>query len=265
MQSTILTHPPLKVCLTVLRFSPVEAMGAKYIPLIQDSLRKKGLPFFLKQALTNLQFTANASFPDQQIEEQWLFYSSDNKEMVVLTRSSFAYQAFVYESFLDFQTRFLELFDLVSEIAELYPACVFKFFGLRYINAIEGHEWQRYLTASYAGIVLPKGIVDPNYIPMKSSFVQGVTNLGPQLLGNITVKLLQNNEGLVYPPDIALIDNQPSRSSQLVTLLDIDHFVVFRDCKMKREVLSNVGSKLHDRIELVFFSALSEHAIKEWS
>jgi len=263
MQSTILTHPPLKVCLAVLRFSPVEAMGTKYIPLIQDNLRKSGLPFFVKQA--NLPFTANAPFPGQQIEEQWLFYSADNQEMVVLTKSSFAYQAFTYVSFSAFQTRFLELFDLVSGIAELYPACVFDFFGLRYSNAIEGHEWHRYLTDSYAGILLPKDILDPSYIPMKSSFVQGVTNLGPQLLGNISVKLLQNNEGLVYPPDIALIGNQPSRPSQLVTLLDIDHFVVYRNCKMKREVLSDVSSKLHDSIESVFFSALSEHAIKEWS
>lgn len=264
MGKVLLKKSPLKVCLILIRFSPIELMGREYIPLIQDQFRKSKLPFFQEREISNYQFQGGPN-PELKKEMQWLFYGVTKQELVIVTKSSIAFQVTSYEHFEAFQKRFLELFGMFARVTELYESGVFEFLGLRYSNAIEEPDWQTYLTRSYAGIALPKDIVDPRFPGNYSSFAQGVTHLADGVLGNIVVKLLQNNQGLVVPPDIAMIETPVLQEKKLVTLLDIDHFILLDSGPMTETLLASLGTQLNKGCERVFFDALSEKAIEEWS
>ncbi len=83
-------------------------------------------------------------------------------------------------------------------------------------------------------------------------------------MGNIVVKVLQNNQGILVPPDIAMIEAPVIQKDKLVTQLDIDHFILLNSVKMTDSLLVTLSRQLHQGCERVFFSALSEKAKKEW-
>jgi uncharacterized protein (TIGR04255 family) len=263
MEKVLLRKSPLKVCLFLIRFSPIELMGREYIPMIQDQFRKSKLPYFQEREVTNFQFQDGPN-PEPKKELRWLFYGVTKQELVIITKSSIAFQVTAYEHFEAFQKRFVELFGMFARITELYEAGVFEFLGLRYINAIEEKDWRTYLTSSYAGITLPKDIADPRFPGNFSSFAQVVTPLSDGLMGNIVVKVLQNNQGILVPPDIAMIEAPVIQKDKLVTQLDIDHFILLNSVKMTDSLLVTLSRQLHQGCERVFFSALSEKAKKEW-
>lgn len=264
MEKVLLKKAPLKVCLFLVRFSPIELMGREYIPLIQDHFRKSKLPHFQEREVTSFQFQGGPN-PELKKELQWLFYGETKQELVIITKSSIAFQVTKYEHFEAFQKRFLELFNKFARITELLEAGVFEFLGLRYINAIEEHDWRTYLTSSYAGIVLPNDIIDHRFLGNFSSFAQVATHLSDEMVGNIIVKVLQNTQGILVPPDIAMIEAPVMQKDKLVTHLDIDHFVLLNSVKMTESLLVTLGRQLHQGCERVFFDALSEKAKKEWS
>lgn len=263
MKKVILKKSPLKVCLFLIRFAPIELMGRAYIPMIQDQFRKSKLPHFQEREVINFQFQGSPN-PELKKELQWLFYGVSKQELVIITKSSIAFQVTTYEHFEAFQKRFLELFSMFARITELYEAGVFEFLGLRYINAIEELDWRTYLTHSYAGITLPKDIIDLRFLGNFSSFAQVATHLSDDMVGNIVVKVLQNNQGICIPPDIAMIEVPVIVNDKLVTQLDIDHFIMFNSVKMTESLLVTLGRQLNQGCERVFFDALSEKAKKEW-
>ncbi len=264
MDKVILRKSPLKVCLFLIRFSPIELMGREYIPLIQDHFRKSKLPHFQEREVTNFQFQGGPN-PELKKESQWLFYGITKQELVIITKSSIAFQVTTYDHFKAFQKRFFGLFNMFAHITGLYESGVFESLGLRYLNAIEDQDWRTYLTSSYAGIVLPEDIVDPRFPENYSSFAQVVTHLSDGMVGNIVVKLLQNNQGLFVPPDIAMIEAPVIQKDKLVTQLDIDHFILLNSVKMTESLLVALSIQLNQGCERVFFDALSEKAKKEWN
>lgn len=264
MGKILLKKSPLKVCLVLIRFSPIELMGREYIPMIQDQFRRSNLPLFQEREVTNYQFQSGPNL-ELKKEFQWLFYGVTKQELVIITKSSIAFQVTAYEHFEAFQKRFFELFGIFARITELYESGVFEFLGLRYINAIEELDWRAYLAGSYAGIALPQAIIDQRFPGNYSSFAQVATLLSDGMVGNIVVKLLQNNQGLLVPPDIATIEAPVIQNDKIVTQLDIDHFILLNPIKMPESLLVSLSEQLNKGCEKVFFDALSERAKKEWA
>lgn len=259
MTDNYLSKGPLKVCLTVFRFSPIESMGQDYIPRIQDMFRKNGLPNY-----TDKKETEFGPMGEQKRHTQWLFSSFDRSELIVIGTSSFAYQTFDYKGFAVFKQRVFELFSLFAEIAEFYNSVVLNFFGLRYINAIESSDWKPYLSKSYHGIQFPPGLVDDSLNQYHGLYAQAITRLDEEKTANLIIKTTQNSQGIVYPPDITLLELPTITEGAMSTLLDIDHFILL-DCQPEdSELLQRILDQLHDVCEKVFMQAVTETAKEEW-
>jgi len=81
---------------------------------------------------------------------------------------------------------------------------------------------------------------------------------------NLVVKTVQNGQGLMYPPDITLLKQPVIREGVMVTLLDIEHFMVL-DCQPEDSALIDQAlDQLHDGCERVFLEAITEKAIRKW-
>lgn len=263
MSTMILSNPPLKVCLLVVRFSPIEIMGDRYIPQIQDAYRTMGLPFFRTQTVAGISLSEGRPNPVTN-ELAWHFFGPSKHELVVVTKASFAFQVFSYEHYEMFKNRFLAVFDAFAETAKLTQGIMLDSIGLRYINAIEGTDWKSYLAESYSGIMMPEGLLSPSHVPLVTSSFRGATKLPGNNVGNLVVKVIQNDQGLVIPPDIASIDPLIVKDGVRETLLDIDHFVLLKPVAMDVQIINHFIDNLHEGSEQVFFHALSEKAVTTW-
>jgi len=256
----ILTRSPLKACLTVLKFSSIELMGESYIPLIQDRYRKEGLPVFEIRRVEEL-----SPVGEKEKQTLWLFSDFNKSNMVIIGKGSFGYQTFNYNHFNDFQDKLLLYFEIFAQLTEFYRHNILEFIGLRYINAIEGEKWRLYLTEPYRGINFPEGVLDARFYEFHALYAQGTTSIGSEHRGSLVIKTLQNNEGLLFPPDILLLEQQTEKKGNLVTVLDIDHFSLLKTNLSDSSFVRTMSSTLHEACEKVFFNAITEEALRLWS
>lgn len=157
-----------------------------------------------------------------------------------------------------------ELFSLFAEVTEFYNSVVLNFFGLRYINAIESNEWKSYLSESYHGVQFPQGLIDESFNQYHGLYAQAITKLDEERNANLVIKTSQNSQGMVYPPDITLLEPPISKEGAVTTLLDIDHFMM-PDCQPEdSRLLQRILDQLHDVCEKVFMQAVTENAKEEW-
>lgn len=259
MSTIHLSKGPLRVCLAMLRFSPIELIGGEYNARIQDTFRKNGLPNFASREQVE-----NTIDGERKIQPQWLFYDLDQTELVVISSSSFAYQAFSYLHFEAFKDRMFKLFELFCSITDFYKGTILTFLGLRYINAIESSDWTKYLTESFHGMKFPKNLIDDTAHQYQSMISQGITNIGNDDHANLIVRTMQNRQGVVYPPDITVFSQPSNQSDALITILDIDHFAMLQEQPKGSDFIHDLLDRLHEGSEQVFFNAISEQAIKEW-
>jgi hypothetical protein len=83
------------------------------------------------------------------------------------------------------------------------------------------------------------------------------------------VRLYQNREGQVLPPDLTedglKVRVEPALApNELVTLLDLDHFSV-RQVDYERGFVESQAWDLHDDLDRVFReSVVTDHALKVW-
>lgn len=259
MEAVNLTQSPLKACLFILRFSSIELMEDFYIPTIQDKYRKEGLPVFVKQKVEDL-----STHGEIEKQKNWVFSDLEKNNLVIVNKEAFAFQTFTYKNFDEFQNKFLHYFEIFAQITEFYQNNILEFAGLRYINAIEGNNWQLYLNKSYQGINFPEGVIDTDYIQYNALYAQGTTEIGLANKGNLVVKTLQNSQGFLFPPDILLLDPQIEKKGKFVTLLDIDHFSLLKIKINDKSFLENISSSLHKACEKVFFNAITEKAVEKW-
>ena len=257
MKQTYLTNGPLAATLVTLRFSPITLMKNEYIPKIQDTFRKNGLPEFKELMLQDM---------DDGSSHQWRFFNLGGSELVVISDITFSYQTFSYTHWDEFKKRMMDLLHIFFDVTDFFNGTILYYLGLRYINAIEAVNWREYFTPSFHGIQLPDTLKATGALEeYHAIFLQAVTRLNSEQTAHIIIKTIQNNEGLHFPPDIVLLTEQVPRKGAMTTILDIEHFAPLIIKPNDSAPIITTLDQLHDGCELVFFDAISDTALKEWT
>lgn len=264
-----LSRQPLVLVIGQVRFSPIGDM-AKYMPAMQDALRRSGYPLQTQRKTKQLEITQTGI---KEVGEQptWIFKQKDERTSLLIDGGQVFYQTTQYDTFEPYVGRLMEALDLVLKNTEHEKFGMIQRIGLRYIDLIRNDP----TSGSGAEACLRPGLhgVDaaaflPGTKRMGGETV-GRTDLDGQEQGTLVFRLHQTDAGYDLPPD--LIGDAPPRQQavsrgELVSILDMDHYW---DGKYGPPLaISWVEEKLfrlHDRIIDVFHShVITKKAIELW-
>lgn len=253
-----LSKSPLVLVLCQVRFSPILAM-AQYFPKIQDKLRLKGYPVVKNAVIQELLITPAGRSGAKHV--RWQVQDKTGTQSIVVTENFLAFQTTAYTVFEDFVPQLALAVDMLAEeVQGLYLQRI----GLRYVDLVRpgaNETWHEYVRPELHGL-------------RSSAFVEdGQTQLHQSTAktqhGTMIVRLYQNREGQVLPPDLTEDDLkvrvEPALSpNELVTLIDLDHFSE-RQVDYERGFAENQAWALHDDLDRVFReSVVTGHALKAW-
>ena len=114
------------------------------------------------------------------------------------------------------------------------------------------------LKRSYHGVRSPLFVDD--LLQYHSLFSQGVSDVALYGLGNLSVKMLQNGRGLVYPLDVVCLSPEEERPGVFVTILDIEHVLLTDEV----DSLSDMLTALKRGCDALLMEALSEEGAAQW-
>jgi len=254
-----LHEDPLALVLCQVRFSRIRKMP-EFLPEIQDRLRKAGFPEDASAPIQRIQLEPGKPPVLSSVRHEE-FRSKDEAWGVVIAEDMLVLATTQYDRYRGFAERLEAALTIVDEVAGLQQGSITRV-GLRYIDVIvpkPGESWRQYLQPSLHG-------------PASPVFGGGARLLGMEFhgrteAGNLTIRITQNAQGQLIPPG-TLVKPMPFRQkdpgTQLVTLIDSDHYVEGQwDFSMK-ELLDTVDG-LHMGINTVFFeNIVSAHALTTW-
>jgi uncharacterized protein (TIGR04255 family) len=193
---------------------------------------------------------------------RWQVQNRDHTSSIVVTNNFLAVQTSSYSVFEEFLK---ELRLGVESVASEVEGLVVERIGLRYINLIrppESQAWKDYLRPGLHGLQ-SKHLSERSQANLYQS-------VGQSEHGTMIVRMFQNREGAILPPDLLDSDLQlnvdpPLRSSELLTVVDLDHFAArqldFETSEIEKQVWA-----LHDAIDHVFREEIvTSAALKEWA
>ena len=253
-----LANSPLSLVLCQVRFSPLMAM-ADYIPQVQDRLRLNGYPVNVSTPIREFQLGPGA--PAARDRFHWEFMTKDRRSSVVISESFVVLQTTAYD---DFETFMTQLNAIVSTVNEVVGGLLMQRIGLRYVDAIVprvGESWRDYVSPCLHGFQSP--------LFTEEEALRLHQTVAPTSIGTMIVRLHQNREGNVLPPDIgpgALagpgLVGVPGATT---TLLDIDHFHACDDEYDQRRFEEIAWALKEASYEVFADHVVSEHALQVWS
>lgn len=262
-----LTKQPLALVLIQTRFSPISNMD-KYIPDIQDELRRTGFPFMASK--TGMRLDVSANEIKQIPSAQWVFETIDKGTSLILDERQVLLQTVQYDTFEMFIAMYLAILDIVMKKTDHATFGVIERLGLRYVDQIikqdDNDDIASYLQPQLRGM---DSEFFKNTTKRYSFATLGDTELRNGRRGKLSIRIIRNNEGLDLPPD--LIQDAPRRSRQIfpgkdLALVDMDH-----GCEgpigpgAKQDELEELFYGLHDIvIEVLYESVASQEGIRKW-
>lgn len=220
-----LTRDPLSLVLCQVRFSAIRKMP-DYIPDIQDRLRRKGFPNDASgqgQTLVISQTPEGLMKTDAKAVRRDEFRSKDERWAAVISPDSLALVTTAYDRYRGFHEHLTMILQEVDAVAELRLSQVHRL-GIRYIDVIEpqdGETFRDYLKGPLHGL-------QSDVFLDNAQVIQSQT-VGRTKEGTLSVRIWQNDQGQVVPPDILQGKPMPMRinvpMNKLITLVDTDHFV----------------------------------------
>lgn len=253
-----LRSSPLILVLCQVRFSRLEAMS-KYVPEIQDVIRRKGYPLNESKLVQEIQLTPSGPAAREQM--RWEFLSKDQTSSVVLHEEFLVLQTTGYDDFETFLAQLEELIEILNaSVGGLFVTRV----GLRYVNVIipqQAETWRDYVQQGLHGF-------DSSIFKEQRTFRLHQTTAETNA-GTMVVRLHQNPQGNVLPPDLMggtlKAPIRFARPGELVTLVDIDHFHTCSADEYKRERLEEIGWQLKNGSYEVFADQIATpHALEVW-
>jgi len=251
-----LLRSPLIYVVAQARFSAVMSVD-KFVPQIQEELRHKGFPRFIRGQIPEFTFLVGEPGPPKiTMSDRFEFQNKDSDLGIVLTTNSISVHTNKYTRFEEFESNLHTAIDVVH--SALRPAIVERV-GLRYVDLIrlEGLEkWKDFLKPYLLGLEEEKvGVKD---------WIRKFEFIGTTDLGKLIVRCVQTDNPL--PPDLqspTLKYPDLLKPGQMGTLLDCDHFSETSMDFDRQTVLEKVGS-LHDHIDRAFRQAVTDEALKKW-
>jgi uncharacterized protein (TIGR04255 family) len=253
---------PLVAVLARIRFSTIAAME-KYVPAIQDELRRKGFPRFREEVVEEIAWVVRTadSTPaiDARAQKQWEFSNAENTWSIRLTPDAVTLATSEYVTYEEpFERHLAMALDAIHQQATLQ---LVTRSGLRYVDLIkpeDGYDFSDYLDERLLGL-------PANDLGLRESFP--FTQMrGPTDVGFMTLRCVFLNSGDVLPPDLAGLTLQMKQSAmpgEKVALLDLDH-TVHKEQTFEREQLLESLGLLHDRLDVAFRRSVKPEALERW-
>ena len=260
-----LSRQPLVLVLCQVRFSTVQV--GDYIPKIQEEFRRKGFPIERAGKVQQLILAPGGGAPIQSVEQQrWEYRTRDECWSILVMPDSVVLQTTAYERFEGFAEQLRHSVDTVFAKTEHDRLGVVHRVGLRYIDAVRprtGEDYRFYLRDGFHGIADDVFQDGTQRLHVESA---GRTQVG-EVPGTMVVRVVQNDQGLLLPPD--LVGGAPKQGSsaeagELITLIDIDHYVEGNFDPDARWMVET-AYEMHDQIvETLHKQVATEEAIAVW-
>ncbi len=253
---------PLVAVLAQIRFSPIAAMG-KYVPAIQDVLRRKGFPRFREELVEEVGWVVRTAdgnpVIDSTTQKRWEFTNTGNTWSIRLAPDSVTLATTEYVTYENpFEEHLSIALDAIHDNATL--GLVTRF-GLRYVDLIQpddGYDFRDYLDERLLGLPADElGMLD------SFPFTQ---MRGPTDAGFMTLRCVFLNSGDVLPPDLTGLTlrlNQSAAAGTKVALLDLDH-TRHEEQEYDRDQLLESLALLHDRLDIAFRQSVTPEALERW-
>jgi uncharacterized protein (TIGR04255 family) len=259
-----LHRDPLSLVLCQLRFSAIRKMP-ELVPDIQDRLRRKGFPNDASSEVQSLVISQGpqGTEAEPRTVRRDEFRSKDQRWSLVIASDMLALVTTAYDRYHGFNERLRLVLEEVDAVAELSLTQVHRL-GIRYVDVIDpgdGETYRDYLREPF------HGVQSDVYVDGHQA-VQSQT-VGRTRMGTLTVRVWQNNQGQVVPPDIMQgaspmppgVEVQPNR---LITLVDTDHATQGAWDYDLDSVLETADA-LHQGINRAWFNdIITPHALKAW-
>jgi uncharacterized protein (TIGR04255 family) len=258
-----LSKQPLVLVLCQVRFSPVRQM-AQYIPSIQEEFRRNGYP--IENAGKVQQFVITPAGPQVAEQERWEYRTKDETRSILVAQDSVSLQTTSYSRFEEFADQMRFALATVLTKTESNTLGVIHRIGLRYVDLIRpeaGRDYRFFLKQGFHG--LSDEVFD------KGSHRVYVQSVGKTMVGGtpgtMLVRVVQSDEGSDLPPDLAVgapKHEVRAQKGELVTFVDMDHFVV-GNFTADAELVIEKLYRLHDHlIETFHERVVTEGAIESW-
>lgn len=259
-----LSKQPLVLVLGQVRFSPIRRMD-RYVADIQEEFRRHDFPIELPGKVQEVTFGLSAKVPVQVAEQQrWEYRTRDEKWCILVTQNSVLVQTTAYDRFENFGTKLELAVRTVLETTEHDELGVIERVGLRYVDVIRPRpsaDFRSYLRPGFHGVsdeVFQGGA----QLHMQAT---GRTGVGDGR-GVMIVRIIQNDQGILVPPDLVAAGPQPIRDQpgDMVTLIDMEHYM---DGRFEPDIdwMMEKAYRLHDHLVETFHdNVVTEQAIEEW-
>lgn len=248
-----LKQSPLIVALCQIRFAPVLTMD-KFIPEIQDKLRRRGYPGYDQAAVHEIQINENG--PSFQESLRWVFSSRDRTKFLVLTNSSIALETTAYSAFEDFLQDLVPGVEVIDEVVN--PTFAQRI-GLRYVDAVPNvgdavSDFFKEKVLSFSPEELGVEAL------LSSQQVVARTEVG-----HLVIRMNQVENAPLLPPDLQSPELSELGSVQqgVHAILDIDASDE-RDCPFGMDSFEDRLWVIHDYASKAFWQSITEHAKAEW-
>jgi uncharacterized protein (TIGR04255 family) len=232
----------------------------EFIPHIHDLLRKEGFPEDVSATVQQVVITPGNQ-PEIKELKQDEFRSKDNQWSLVIGEDMLVLITTAYDRFGGFAERLKRCLEVINNIAEIHYGSIQRI-GLRYVDVInpqEGETFRSYLQHSLHG-------------PQSKVFSQNnqwlhLESVGRTEIGTMVVRITQNDQGIVLPPDIIhkpMNHKMKIDAGHVITLVDMDHFVE-EVLDYDLESIMNTVDSLHQAINAAWFNDLvTEQALTNW-
>lgn len=236
----------------------------KYVPAIQDELRRKGFPRFREELVEEVGWVVRNVDGDPVIDssthQQWEFTNARNTWSIRLATDAVTLATSEYVTYENpFEENLAIALDAIHQNATLQ---LVTRFGLRYVDLIkpeDGSDFSEYLDERLLGLPADElGLLD------SFPFTQ---MRGPTDVGFMTVRCVFLNSGDVLPPDLTgltLRMKQSAEPGMKVALLDLDH-TRHEEQEFDRDRLLDSLALLHDRLDVAFRKSVTPEALERWS
>lgn len=256
-----LHNSPLVYVIAQVRVSAVVSIE-KYIPEIQERIRRQGFPRFQQGQIQEIRFNLGQD-PKIITAERYEFQDKEGTSGIILAPDFIALHTNKYDIGEHFEAMLKTALDIAHEVVQFSLA---ERIGLRYVDLIrprQGEMWSEYLQPGFLGL-------DTTELGIRESLNRfefiGVTNVGKLLVRYAQARYSQTEQGMILPPDLipnSLNYDMQITPNEVVAFLDLDHFSEqSRDFEVSS--IMDTVSDLHDILDQTFRRAVTETALQRW-
>jgi len=265
-----LSRQPLALALCQVRFSPIRQLQ-RYIPAIQEAFRQGGFPVERAGKVRQISLGLGGAVPEVTEQERWEYRTRDETWSVLATVDSITLQTTAYEKFEGFADRLHHAVQTVLATTDHEQLGVVQRVGLRYVDVVhpqEGEDFRPYLRPGFHGSADEVFLAETNRLHVENI---GRTQIGDDITGTMIVRIVQNDQGSILPPDLPpdIIGGAPKHASrarpgELLTLIDMDHYIEGSFDPDTKWIIAR-AYEMHDHlIETFHDHVVTEQAIEVW-